>query len=391
MVVDDDFDVLFTVSANLAAVGFSVSRFNTPESALEALKDQNFDVVLSDINMPRITGMDILEAVKKSSPDTPLIFMTGYADLDTALQAIKRGAFDLLTKPVDYELLKIVIEKALKIRNARVLELNYQSRIEDDLLTRTAELRNSMELLGFTNSRLESAMEVKDRFLSTISHELRTPMNGVVGALSLMTDSVTGAENLELLDIASSSAAEMCSIVDRIISFTALKTSHVSSSIVKFTLYESMSAAVANSSGIAERRGLDFSFHIDPSVPAVLQGDLESYLLVLDCLVSNAVKFTSKGSIKVSLTAVERDDGCLKLLTAIKDTGIGIPVDKYEKIFEEFVQGDGSRTRAYVGLGIGLNTAQLVVEKVNGRLWFESREGEGSDFYFTFPFELVNY
>ncbi len=389
MVVDDDFDVLFIVSANLAAAGFGVTRFNSPESAIEALKEQKFDVVLSDINMPRFTGMDILDAVKENSPDTPLIFMTGYADLDIALKAIKRGAFDLLTKPVDCELLRIVIGKALKIRNGRLLELDYQGRLEDDLLTKTAELRSSIELLEYTNSQLAAAEETKDLFLSTITHELRTPMNGIVGSISLLVDMVKDQEQKDIVEMANSSAANMCSLVDRIINFTMLKSGSVCRELQSFPLRDRVAAALKPYRQIAMQRGMMFSLEIQESISGMLHGDAESYLLVVESLMANAVKFTSKGEIRVVLSIEEWGDEGMVLKTSVYDTGIGIPEGRQYLVFKEFGQVDGSHTRAHGGLGIGLNTAMLVVEKVNGRLWFESREGEGSDFHFTFPFSSI--
>jgi signal transduction histidine kinase len=120
----------------------------------------------------------------------------------------------------------------------------------------------------------------------------------------------------------------------------------------------------------------------------MLHGDTESYMLILDSLMANAVKFTRKGEIRIQLDMRGSCNEGFLLKTTVHDTGIGIPEDRHDLVFKEFGQVDGSYTRAYGGLGIGLNTAMLVVESVNGRLWFESIEGEGSDFHFTFPFSI---
>lgn len=388
MVVDDDFDVLFTISAYLQRLGYRVVRFSRPEEAMAALGETPCDVILSDIKMPGITGLDLLEAARRICPEAPFILMTGYGDLDTAIHAIKQGAFDFLVKPLDFELVSHALDKALRVRRGRELEKAYQERLEEDVFKKTAELRAAKEELELARNAAMAASRAKSEFLANVTHELRTPMNGVVGMLDLLAKTALDDDQQEYAAIAVSSAQDMLRLIDRLISFTTLDDREALISRC-FSLREFAGGLLFPAQSIAGAKGVTFSWAIDRGIPDLLEGNDIAFGRTLEAIVENAVKFTPEGRVDVTFAHSALGEGAIELLVVVHDTGVGIPPERLGVIFDDFTQVDGSLTRRFGGLGIGLAAARKSAIQAGGTLWVESREGEGSTFYFTARFAVV--
>lgn len=387
MVVDDDFDVLFTVSAFLQRMGYQVVRFPRPEDAMAALGESACDIIVSDIKMPGTTGLDLLEAARRICPETPFILMTGYGDLDTAVLAIKRGAFDFLLKPLDFELVTHALDKALRVRRGRELEQLYQERLEEDVFKKTAELRAAREELEIARNAAIAASRAKSEFLANVSHELRTPMNGIVGMLDLLSLADLAREQAEYVAIAVDSARDMMKLVDRLISFSSLGDDEALAAR-RFSLRELAAGLLIPAQSIAEKKGVAFSWAINRGVPDMLRGNDIAFGRALEAIAENAVKFTHEGRVDVTVAHSEVGEE-VELLVVVNDTGIGIPPDRLGVIFDDFTQVDGSLTRLFGGMGLGLAAARKSATQAGGTLWVESREGEGSTFYFTARFACV--
>ncbi|WP_298266673.1 response regulator [Geobacter sp.] len=385
MVVDDDFDVLFTVAAFLQRMGYRVERHSCSEEALAALGESLCDIILSDIKMPGVTGLDLLEAARRLRPETPFLLMTGYGDLDMAIFAIKRGAFDFLLKPLDFDVVANALDKAVRVNRGLELERAYQQRLEEDVLRKTAELRAATEELAIAHNAAMAASRAKSEFLANVSHELRTPMNGVVGMLELLGTGLAPQQQ-EHVAIAAGAAEEMVRLIDRLISFSSLDDKAIV--FRRFSLRERLGELLIPAQGEAERKGVAFSWVIDRNIPDLLEGNDIAFGCALEAIVENAVKFTLQGRIDLTFAHSAVREGEMELLVVVSDTGVGIPSDRLGAIFDDFTQADGSLTRRFGGLGLGLAAARRSVKHAGGDLWVESREGEGSTFYFTTRFAV---
>jgi two-component system, sensor histidine kinase and response regulator len=246
--------------------------------------------------------------------------------------------------------------------------------------------RYEAELSRARDAALESA-RLKSQFLTNISHEIRTPMNGIVGMLDLLLDTELDEEQKEFSRTALSSAEALLATINNILQISRLETGKAAVSIADFDLQRTAEKIVEVMEIAADEKSLRIQLEIDPSLPPVLRGDVAKYRQTLTNLVSNGVKFTREGSVKVRLLRDRDTDTHVLVRTEVRDTGSGIPEHLKESLFEPFTQADGSTTREQSGAGIGLATAKRLVELMGGVLGLESRPGEGTTVWFTIPFE----
>ncbi|GAM11155.1 signal transduction histidine-protein kinase BarA [Geobacter sp. OR-1] len=388
LLIDDDANLLGIIPQYLRKMlPCDITSCNDPLLALDEISRSRYDIIISDYLMPNMTGVEILNVSRKLAPETPFIIMTGQADLDTAMLSIKNGAFDFVVKPLDFDLLANSIKKALAFTRGAALEREYKKQLEEEVFKKTAELRNALYELEVARNAAHSASIAKSAFMSAISHELRTPLNGIVGSISLLKDHQLDPEQQELLNAAEQSAQRLNSIVDNILAYVEVKSDSHGKICRKFSPREVISSIMHPFAGKASQKGLDFRIVYADPMPDILYGDDLSLGQTLEIIVDNAIKFTHIGAVEVKITPLRKGDSCLGLAVAVKDTGIGIPEEKLDVIFDEFRQGDCSLTRLYEGVGIGLPLAKKLVELLGGSLDFETEPGKGSEFNFAIPFK----
>src|ERR1041384_3884645 len=250
----------------------------------------------------------------------------------------------------------------------------------------SVQKRAEDELLRAHNLALE-ASRIKTEFLNNISHELRTPMNGIIGLTELVLDSDLTGEQREELAMVRESAKSLMTLINNILTFSKADPSKLQS--VEFSLEEHIHENVAVFAEQARRKGLELSFQISAEVPAYLTGDPDRLISTLRLLIDNAIKFTERGTVELRIDRESRsaDEVCLHF--SVRDTGIGIPIENQEMIFNPFTQVDGSLTRRYGGTGMGLTICRQMVEMTGDRIWVESEPGVGSVFHFTSRFHSV--
>jgi signal transduction histidine kinase/DNA-binding response OmpR family regulator len=257
---------------------------------------------------------------------------------------------------------------------------------DSDRAALLAEIASLREQLAAARADAEQARQTTRQFISNMSHEIRTPMNGVLGMLELAMSTDLSPAQREYSQTAMASAESLLGMINDILDFSQIDAGHLRLRTGVFDLRERLGDVIDTIGVRARQKGLAMTLDVDDAVPHRVRGDLARLRQVLVNLVGNAIKFTEKGSVSLR---VRRSEDASKIEFAVTDTGIGIPEQQREQIFEAFRQGDSSDTRAFGGAGLGLTISSGLVERMGGRIWLESEPGRGSTFYFTARLEPV--
>ncbi|MES9898413.1 MAG: ATP-binding protein [Sedimenticola sp.] len=266
-----------------------------------------------------------------------------------------------------------------KLYQAREKMSGLHSRLSDG-----NERRRDVEReLVLAKEAAESANMAKTEFLATMSHEIRTPLNSIVPLLEILGGTQLNGEQGQLVRTAHNSSLHLITIIDDILDFSKIEAGKLELESIEIRIKELVESVTAMMAKSAERRGLDLSYKIQPGVPDFVRGDPIRLRQVLTNLVSNAVKFTKKGSIvvEVSRRGIRRKE--VELLFSVKDTGIGLDQETQSRLFHSFTQADASTTRTHGGTGLGLAISKRLVELMGGKMGVQSEEGVGSIFYFA--------
>ncbi|MGH9222761.1 MAG: response regulator [Acidimicrobiales bacterium] len=256
----------------------------------------------------------------------------------------------------------------------------------------TARMNLLMRTLRQARVDAEAANQAKSAFLATISHEIRTPLNPVIGLSTVLATSDLDSQYRSYAETIAASARSLLGLIDDILDFSKIESGSMALADEPFEIAECVESALDVVASDAQAKGLELSSRIDAGVPPVVRGDVERLRQVLVNLLSNAVKFTDRGSVSLLVrcdpAAADEEgrppaEGTVCLRVTVRDTGIGIPADFLERIFELFVQAEASRARRYPGTGLGLAISRRLCELMGGTIWVRSESGRGSEFHFT--------
>ena len=328
---------------------YNVYTADRGAQAVEMLKQHPVDLVTLDLKMPGFSGINVLEKVKQHDPDIEAIIITGYGSLDTAIEGLRLGAFDYISKPFDVNHILALVRRGLERRNAK------------------SQLR-----------------QVKSDFLSNISHELRTPLSVVVGFVYLLLNQVIGKlteEQQKVLETVYRNSEELLELIDNVLWMTSLNSGDANATLEQFDARDIVNETMKRYEKTIQDKGLRLDVQLGAG-DLILLSDRAKVERVFQNVFNNAVKFTSDGEIVVKAQPSPQRDS---VDFEVTDTGVGIEQSKLDSIFEPFHQADNSAQRSFSGLGIGLTVARRMAELIGGRLSVTSKPGVGTRVNMTFP------
>ncbi len=370
LIVDDDEDLAESLADLLLARGYEVEIANSARQAQEIGRAFQMQVALLDIRLGRDNGLDVIGMLKKMNPDLVCIMATGYAETETAITAIRLGAFDYLRKPLHPSEVFAVLDRCFE-----KIEVEQRARV-------------AFQAMRAAKENAESADRTKTEFLAAMSHELRTPLHSIIGFSEVLISQAFGELGDDrYVDYAGNireSGMHLLEIINDILEIAKAEAGKLDLREGLIDVDDVIATAVRLIGPQAQAGDLRLESAIDPNVPT-LYGDEQKVKQILLNLLSNAVKFTPKGgTVTVSAGQDEQTNG---IFITVQDTGIGIAEDDIPKALAPFSQVASDQSRGYPGTGLGLSLSVVMVELHDGSLTLESEVGKGTKVTLQFPVE----
>jgi signal transduction histidine kinase len=369
LVVDDEPGIRMGCQRALGSEGYEVDTAADGEEALHKLERQAYDLVLLDVMMPGIGGLEMLEQIGELDPNIVCIVITGYATVELAVQAIKRGAYDFIAKPFDSDTLLLTVNQGMERRT-----LSMQSQ-------RLAQLEAQAQALAREKAQLQHLDKVKSAFTLTVAHELRAPVAAIQSYLRLILDGYIAPEDQRhYLERAERRAEAQLELITDLLDLARLQDPDLRVEIESVSLEDVLNEVLDAMAANAGEKEIEVTREVEDGLPSVQINPRHAKQL-WNNLISNAIKYTPKGGkVRVSLQQLDGE-----LVGAVEDTGIGIPQDEIGMIFEEFFRAKAAKAETQMGTGLGLSIVKRILETYGGSIELESEPGKGSTFRFHLP------
>ncbi len=392
LVADDSEPIREAIASFLETRGYQIDQAADGQIALDLYRSRLPDLVVADLQMPRLEGLPLLQLIKNINPDAQVIILTGNATLQTAVEALRLGAYDYLLKPIeDLNSFHRLVERALGHgrllhENKRLVEELRQANthLEAQVAERTRDLKEA-------NEALLNLDKLKNDFVSVVSHELRTPLSVILLGLQLLDQAGPSLSPQKLKHTYSdliTNAGRLRAQIENLLDFSLLERGELELHLQACSINQAIRDVVDLYQVRADEKKLHLIFDRQPTSVLNVTADLSRLRSALIQLVDNAVKFTPEhGTITVSALGPTTipGSGVRAIAIVVKDTGIGVPPERQPSLFKLFSQADMSSTRRYGGMGIGLALANRIVIAHHGQITFKSDPTQGSIFAMWIP------
>jgi signal transduction histidine kinase len=374
LVIEDEDQVRQSYEDMFSFFGYGVDSVRNGREGMSRITKKDYDIVVTDLNMPEMNGLDVLKYIKKKKPYIEVIVITGFATIENAIEAMKVGAYDYFSKPIDLEHVRIVLSKCVK---------QIQSRKENE------ELRS-------LTKQLKELNELKDKFITITNHELRTPVTVLKGYFELIDYYLQESRNEDIndaIDIVKETMRELVDIVERMHDISSFDYGKQKMIATDIDIQEILQLIYKEMKLLFEKRNINFDMNLDGE-GVITSGDERQIKRSIRELLQNALKFTPEGGDVIMEYSINKENK--KLYVKVSDNGIGIPKDKLDLVFEPFYEVQNvinhmtSKTEFMGGgIGLGLTLVKEVFESHKGELLLESEENKGTVFTVVLPFKKI--
>lgn len=369
LVIDDEPGIREGCKRALTPQGYFVDTAEDADQGISKIKTGHFELALIDVMMPGTSGIDLISVIHEHDPDIICIIITGYATVELAVAAIKKGAYDFLTKPFTTDDLNLVINQGLERRRLS-LEARRLKNIE-------AEAQRLME----EKNRLEELDRAKVAFIRLVTHELQAPISAITTYLDLILNNyIPQDQQSEYLQRAQQRAKEQLSLISDLLEFGRLKEIKGTKKAELVQVDAELSEVLRELEPQAAEKNLRLTADIAPNLPPVYM-PADHVKSIWTNLISNAIKYTPPGG-KINILLLRETS---QIIGVVQDTGIGIPADGMDQLFSEFYRARNAKELNIPGTGLGLAIIKQIIEKAEGEIRVESETGKGSTFTFSLP------
>lgn len=367
--LDDEESILDGVQRLFNKESYRISVTTNFEVANEILSKEKIKVVVSDQRMPQISGVKFLREVKEKYPDVIRVLFTGYTDFSAAEEAINLGeVYRFISKPWKTTELLSTIRQCIEHYDLVVAAKTHEEELE------------------IANKRLKEMYEIQKEFTSTVSHELRTPLASIKMAIDLVSQETVGPINDEQKDVLGRAKQEtdrLKRLIDDILDLTKIEAGKLRMNFMLNDIHQVITQVTEAQKDVAKNRGLYVKTEFDGNVPQI-PFDRDRLVQVLNNLLSNAIKFTKQGGITVKTQDKSSEN---HILVSVIDTGKGISESDLPKLFQKFQQIESAQDNEEGGTGLGLAICKEILARHGGKIWVESKLGEGTSFNFVLPIQ----
>ena len=364
LIVDDENANIMSLT-HILGPHYIVYAAKNGQKAIEAVEKYLPDAVLLDIIMPEMDGYAVIAALKSSdkTQNIPVIFITGLSSPDDEEKGLSLGAVDYISKPFSSAIVKLRVENQIKIINQTRLIIEKET--------------------------AEKSSRARSEFLSRMSHEMRTPMNAIMGMTALAKNTAENEKRNDMLDKINSASGQLLQLMDDVLDMSDIEDNKLRLSCSEFSFAVVIRDILNKVSPEIKKKQQSLTTNIDPSIPDTLVGDARRLTQVIASLLSNAVKCTpEQGLIQINAFVREMGEEVLTLQIEVIDNGAEIAKERREKFFIPFEQTDGGIDRKFGGAGLGLAISRHIIGLMDGEIWAESDPGKGAKFAFTVRTQL---